>query len=269
MKMGLIGVSILVASGDAGTTGELAVGQAEAVIPFQAGYPASSPYITCVGATEFANPTFTLKNPPPVCNDSRLGECATGGDEQSVSAAIAGYTAGGGFSDVDARPAYQTDAVAAYLRSGVALPLNRSWFNASTRGLPDVTCIGYDAFVVNGGRWALESGTSQSTPIFAGIVALLQADYHAITNSTLGFLNTMLYKAQAAGKGLFRDIVVGDNCQTRRCLGTQDGFLATKGWDPVTGLGAPVYPAMKAYVEELAEVVVHGRKTSGMRAAWE
>ena len=199
MKIGLLGVSIFVASGDAGTTGELlassstsTVGQSSSTIPFQAGYPASSPYITCVGATEFANPTFNLANPPPVCADTRLGECATGGDEQSVSYAIAGYTAGGGFSDVDARPAYQADVVAGYLSSGVALPLNRSWFNATSRGLPDVTCLGYDAFVVNAGRWALESGTSQSTPIFAGIIAVLQAEYLNITNTTLGFINPLM-----------------------------------------------------------------------------
>ena len=271
MKMGLLGVSVFVASGDAGTTGELsaaaAVG-AQRVLPFEAGYPASSPFITCVGATDFLMPAFNLTPSPPICETQRLvWECASAGEEEGVSDAIGGFVAGGGFSDVFARPAYQADAIAAYLSSGVALPSNASWYNATSRGLPDVTAVGYGGFVVDGGRYSLVGGTSMSTPIWAGLWSLVNADYQAITNTTLGFINPLLYKAQAQGAGLLRDITRGDNCQTPKCVGQQDGFLASKGWDPVTGLGAPVYPAIKAYVEALARTVVERRVRRAAEAA--
>lgn len=273
MKMGLLGVSVFVASGDAGTTGELsaaaAVGEPtqRRVIPFQAGYPASSPYITCVGATDFLMPEFNLTSPPPICAaQSAEWECASGGEEESVSDSIGGFVAGGGFSDVFSRPDYQADVVSAYLKSGVALPLNSSWYNATTRGLPDVTAIGYAGFMVSARRYISVGGTSMSTPIWAGIWSLVNADYMAITNTTLGFINPLLYKAQAQGKGLLRDITLGDNCQTRKCTGSQDGFLASKGWDPVTGLGAPVYPAIKAYVETLGRTVVERRARRAAQA---
>ncbi|KAJ7684069.1 hypothetical protein B0H14DRAFT_2488088 [Mycena olivaceomarginata] len=48
---------------------------------------------------------------------------------------------------------------------------------------------------------------------------------------TLGFLNPLLYKR---GENAFKEVIDGVNpgCGT-------PGFKATKGWDPVTGLGTP------------------------------
>ena len=40
--------------------------------------------------------------------------------------------------------------------------------------------------------------------------------------------------------GMFTDIVSGSN-PYEKC----DGFQAAPGWDPVTGLGTPIYPLMK------------------------
>jgi tripeptidyl-peptidase-1 len=55
--------------------------------------------------------------------------------------------------------------------------------------------------------------------------------------SPLGFLNPWLYSE--GFKGL-NDIVAGNNpgCDTQ-------GFNATKGWDPVTGLGTPNFGLLK------------------------
>jgi tripeptidyl-peptidase-1 len=47
----------------------------------------------------------------------------------------------------------------------------------------------------------------------------------------------------------FTDITVGDNiCTENGCSPSCTGFLATRGWDPVTGLGTPVYPEIMKYV---------------------
>ena len=46
---------------------------------------------------------------------------------------------------------------------------------------------------------------------------------------------------QYANPQVLHDITVGNNsgCNT-------EGFVASPGWDPVTGLGTPNYPAMLA-----------------------
>jgi tripeptidyl-peptidase-1 len=46
-------------------------------------------------------------------------------------------------------------------------------------------------------------------------------------------------RTQYKNPSVFHDITVGSNpgCGT-------DGFAVAKGWDPVTGLGTPNYPAL-------------------------
>lgn len=58
---------------------------------------------------------------------------------------------------------------------------------------------------------------------------------------SLGPLNTWLY--QTASQGL-TDITDGEN---QGCLG-QSGFSCAPGWDPVTGLGSPLYSKLKTYL---------------------
>ena len=52
----------------------------------------------------------------------------------------------------------------------------------------------------------------------------------------MGFLNPFLYQNARA----FTDITVGNNV-----VNTQ-GWQCAKGWDPVTGLGTPVFTALKS-----------------------
>ena len=63
------------------------------------------------------------------------------------------------------------------------------------------------------------------------IIALLNDRLIAAGKSPLGFLNPFLY---STGASAFNDITSGTNpgCNT-------DGFPATTGWDPITGLGTP------------------------------
>ena len=55
----------------------------------------------------------------------------------------------------------------------------------------------------------------------------------------MGFLNPFLYKNSEA----FTDIVIGSNPNTNQFTPLY-GFNCTKGWDPVTGLGTPIFPAL-------------------------
>ena len=257
MKMGLLGVTSVSANSDNGVYNLRGDGHKLGADIFEPNYPGTSAYVTTAGGAEVANPSFNLTNPPPACASSGW-QCISGGDEQAVSHAIAGWVSGGGFSNVTLRPAYQAAAVDGYLNSGVKLPDESLW-NRSGRAIPDVSAQAFNGYVVDGGRPVLVSGTSMSTPIVAGIFTLLNHDYYAITNSTLGFLNVLLYKGQAAGAGLFRDITVGDNCNDDQCKDGHVGFECAKGWDPVSGLGSPSYPNMRKYVQQLGRRVVERR----------
>ncbi|KAJ7126440.1 subtilisin-like protein [Mycena crocata] len=144
---------------------------------------------------------------------------------------------GGGFSDYFSRPAYQDKAVKKYLSK---LPHGTYAGLFEPFGIPDVSAQGSRFQIVWQGQRISIGGTSASTPVFAGLVALLNDALLAEGRSPLGFLNPLLYKR---GAHAFNDIVVGSNpgCGTK-------GFNATKGWDPVTGLGTPDFKALKRVV---------------------
>jgi kumamolisin len=72
------------------------------------------------------------------------------------------------------------------------------------------------------GKSAVIGGTSAVAPLWAGLIATL----NQIDNKRYGFINPALY----ANPGALTDITVGNN----------NGYNATKGWDPVTGLGSPI-----------------------------
>jgi len=245
-KIGLRGISLISASGDSGANGRTDPDCSENHLnpPF----PAASPYITSVGGTQIdqSSGVANLPNPPPGCSGQN---CASGGYEEAVSYDQAQYASGGGFSFVASTPAYQTTAVQAYLKSGVALP-PASYYNPSGRGFPDVAGLGSQVLIVDGGSIEPVGGTSCASPIFAGIVALLNDWVIANTGAPLGFLNPLLYKMGANCAQCFTDITKGDNiCTEDGCSPSCKGYLCTKGWDPVTGWGSPNYAAMLQYIQ--------------------
>ncbi|KAJ4496871.1 tripeptidyl peptidase A [Lentinula lateritia] len=110
----------------------------------------------------------------------------------------------------------------------------------SSSAYPDVSAQGVNFRVFIGGKPYLISGTSASSPTFAGIVALLNdARLHAGL-PPLGFLNPLLYRRSVEA---LNDVTVGNNpgCGT-------NGFNATGGWDPVSGLGTPNFEKLKKMV---------------------
>jgi len=121
------------------------------------------------------------------------------------------------------------------------------YYNQSGRGYPDVSVVGLNILLYVGGQPAFVGGTSASAPIFASIVNLINEKRLAAGKSTLGFINPTLYKNPQAFTDvsylvsvvyalLTRQITTGSNpgCNT-------NGFNATKGWDPVTGIGTPKF----------------------------
>jgi tripeptidyl-peptidase I len=137
MKMGMRGLSVMVSSGDAGAT-NIGHGATQCVLSPQ--YPASSPWVTTVGATVYT-PRAT-----PICYAEFGGkalECSGPAREVAVAADNGMvWTTGGGFSSRDSNPmpAYQRAAVQRYLALNAgSLP---NGFNSSNRAYPDVAAVG-------------------------------------------------------------------------------------------------------------------------------
>ena len=98
--------------------------------------------------------------------------------------------------------------------------------------------MGANYLSVNNGIMFHLYGTSASAPVFAGMVALVNAARLAAGKGGLGWINPALY-ANAA-KFVLNDITSGNNkCQETICC--RQGFTATEGWDPVTGLGSVTF----------------------------
>merc|ERR1712232_230055 len=193
----------------------------------QTNWPASSAWVTSVGATLGV---ATNRTPEVTCQVNA---------SKPWGATPPLITSGGGFSSIVPTPDWQTSANS---RKG--------------RGVPDVSLNGHAYAIVVGGRWMSVDGTSASAPSFAGMVSTLNARRMAAGLTTLGFLNPLLY----ANPDVFNDITIGDNrCASRGwlCCG---GYEATEGWDPVTGLGTPDFRKL----EQAAQVSAASFMTLGL-----
>ncbi|KAF8177575.1 peptidase S8/S53 domain-containing protein [Mycena galopus ATCC 62051] len=91
---------------------------------------------------------------------------------------------GGGFSNYFSAPSYQTAAISGFIDN---LPSDfTGTFNASGRGYPDVALQGLNFQIrVNGGVGPI-SGTSCSSPTFAGVIALINDRLVAAGKPVLG-----------------------------------------------------------------------------------
>jgi tripeptidyl-peptidase I len=134
--------------------------------------------------------------------------------------------------------AYQNASVQRYLQAAPSLP-DAKLYTPTGRAIPDVSALGTCYTIFSGGAMSgTLSGTSASTPTFAGMVSLLNAEAAAQGKPPMGFINPALY--QAADLGF--DVTQGNN----KLGGCPAGFPATEGWDAVTGLGTPTYQKLRA-----------------------
>jgi tripeptidyl-peptidase-1 len=216
MKAGVRGISLLVSSGDSGAKGTDPQTKGCPGGKFQPKWPTGSPYVTSVGGTAGLGPSYQ-----------------TAADYSS-----------GGFSDRWARPKWQADAVSAYLASAeVNEKLRAHINNTAGRGFPDVSALG-DVVIISARLPMPVEGTSCSSPIFGGVVSLLNDRRLANGKPPLGFLNPFLYGHADALTDI--DSGTGDGCKS-----DDDGFPAVKGWDAITGLGTPNFPALAKAVDSL------------------
>lgn len=214
IKLGVMGVTIVVASGDDGAPGYNARTSASNC-GYDASFPASSPYVVAVGATMGPEAGTT----EVVC---------------SAYNGAAAITSGGGFSKLASQPAYQYRAVKAYFTK--ALSNQPVGGFTSGRGFPDVSLAGKSYLVVIGGVLYQLSGTSASAPVFAAMVSLVNAARIKANRTTLGFVNPALYYYNGS---FANDITAGDNkCTASRYVCCSQGFSAANGWDPATGFGS-------------------------------
>ncbi len=177
-----LGVTVFVSSGDGGSE------QPASVL-----YPASDPSVTGCGGTTI----------------------------QDVSGAsfsqVAWSGSGGGISNVFDLPAWQDAA-------GVPVSINPQGHVG--RGVPDIAGNGDPdsgyILIVSGQQTGPWGGTSAVAPLYAGLVALLNAQL----GSPVGALNPSLYAL--SNPCVFDDVTTGSNT----------GYNAGVGWDAVTGLGS-------------------------------
>jgi hypothetical protein len=262
MKLGLRGVSLIAASGDSGANGR-ANAACKKGAPLTPAFPASSPFVTTVGATQVAADATRRTILPSIEMPSACKHefaCVSGGTEEAVTFKQANFNSGGGFSNVAPRFEFQEAAVARYL-SHARERLPTAFFNESGRAYPDVAAIGDHTLIWlsepdkpggKKGRLVAAGGTSASAPIFAGVVAQLNELKLAMTNTPLGPLNGFLYQMARDAPQCFTDIVAGDNkCTLAGCQADCQGFECAAGWDPVTGLGTPRFACMANYLKRL------------------
>ncbi len=217
------GVTIFASSGDGGSNPDASGSTSDygtgSNFPLSAEYPASDPYVTAVGGTDLElNSNGTIET-----------ETAWFLDPSNNSAVNA---TGGGISALYGRPSWQV---------GSSLP------SGTFRVLPDVAAdasnvkgSGQYMYVVyeNSGTGNLPftqqasggSGTSFSSPIWAGICACLNQARSTAGLAPLGLLGPKIYPL--LGSSSFHDIAASGT------LGN-GVYSAGPGYDYLTGLGSP------------------------------
>ncbi len=202
------GITVCVASGDDACADGEYDGRAHV------DFPASSPFVLSVGGT--------------MLNDQ--GEEVVWWEPPGFRAAGGGST-GGGVSTNQPRPSWQS----------VDIPsINPPSGDGSFRGriVPDVAALAGPPYywlwlASQGGAAAAGGGTSASAPVWASLVARINAALPA--DKQQRFITPLLYQNNVGTQG-FTDIVSGDNfCYVYG----GNGYSARPGFDAVTGWGVP------------------------------
>lgn len=194
------GITVFASSGD---TGQDDITQAN-VGPY---FPASDPCVTAVGGTNLVYPT---SQPTPDLPTSELG--------WGVS--------GGGASVLFARPGWQVG-------SGMPTGIKRL--------LPDVAAVAASdsrgLYCNYAGQQHAAGGTSLSSPIWAGLCALINQARANQGLAPVGLLGPRIYPL--LGTNAFRDITQSDGTTVSYQGITVTPTVPGPGWDNCTGLGTP------------------------------
>lgn len=218
------GITWVSAAGDSGAAACDAPGAAAAQNGFHAAAPASTPGITAVGGTSLDSTSGPF--------DVQSFSSSTA--ESGWSSANSVAAGGGGISAVFGMPGYQSEFASS--PSGRMLP--DVAFAASPDSAPYA--------VVFNGQLQFVGGTSMATPLFAGILALVNQSLmmdHAAAAPGLGAVNPVLYRLSEIAPSAFHDVTTGSNdvpcvASSADCVGGALGYSAQPGYDLATGLGS-------------------------------
>lgn len=221
------GISVLAASGDSGSAD--CTEQDGTPRDFLAvNFPASSPWVTAVGGTNFVLNSANRILDEEVWNDT----------DQS-----AGSAGGGGTSILFARPSYQDGTV-----------------TASNREVPDVSMLadiapGYAVYCTAGeclngapSPWQAVGGTSAATPLLAGGVALVDQLLREHQRADIGQFNPLLYRigSSSLAGSVFRDVTqygndvgpyIPGNGKPLGCCTAGPGYDDASGWGSANLVG--------------------------------
>ena len=215
------GISVLASSGDDGSSACLTP-DGRPLAGTAVSYPASSPFVTGVGGTNFALDGANHIVAEEVWNDSPIAIAA----------------GGGGFSILFKRPTYQNG----FVLSG-------------RRGIPDVSMLadvapGYEIFCTakpdcigpgHENEWSQVGGTSAAAPLVAGGLALVDQALRRNHRQDLGLANPLLYAIDRSpsAPNVISDIVDNNNDLGPSLDGHSSGCCAAApGYDEASGLGS-------------------------------
>merc|ERR1712039_871230 len=228
-KLGAMGVTVVIASGDDGSGGISRQGSNNGKL--SPSFPASIPSALAVGATFF--------------------ESGLSGEEMATTQ----FGSGGGFSYDYDMPSYQSSAVKVYLAKDPKTGSNA--YATNGRATPDVSLLGEQFEVYSSGPFGgLEKlavgGTSASTPSWGAIISLLNEECLSASggSKTLGFVNPLFYQNADS----FNDITKGSNAIGENA---KSGWKCTEGWDAATGLGTPKFTNLQSVVRKACGTSVY------------
>lgn len=254
------GQSVVVAAGDSGSTDcyeqtSLTTSQRQALA---VDFPASSQYVTGMGGTEFSSTDVSSSNTTYWSSSSGSDLISSAksyipeqvwNDDSSSNGLSSG---GGGVSSLTSRPSWQTGVTGIPSSSYRLVPdisLDSSPENAGYLFCSsDSDATGVSGSCSNGFRdsnstyLTVAGGTSFASPIFSGMLALIN---QKLNSSGQGVINSTLYQLASNSStyaSAFHDITSGSNACTAGssyCSGSATGqYAATTGYDQATGLGS-------------------------------
>jgi subtilase family serine protease len=235
-------VTVLTAAGDSGAA-DVGLDESTYYLFPVTSWPDSDPLVTGVGGTQLHFNSAGQPTAPTVWNDTY----SKAANEFAVGNAGPNPLAGGGGESIFfTRPWYQ---------NGVQNVVG------ARRGVPDISmsaaCDGsvdtYSTFAGAPAGWSPSCGTSEATPLFAGIVAL--ADQ--VAGHSLGLINPALYQLSAQHAPGITDVTSGNNTVSFKQGGrehTVRGFTARPGYDLASGVGTV---NAEYFVPELAFLAGH------------
>ena len=218
-----LGMSVFVASGDSGAANCDSPDSASAAAGAAVNGICSSPYVTCVGGTQFddtANPSQYWASTNGSGNETAISYIPEISWNESAAFGTL-YASGGGTSTIYSMPGWQ---------AGPGVPAT------GFRNVPDVSMSAatHDAYVVQfQGAPFFVGGTSAATPSFASLAALVLQKVGSAQGNMNPSLYTLATRQAYGGAAVFNDITSGDNS-----VPGQTGFNAGPGYDLVTGLGS-------------------------------